>query len=1021
MKKAKACLFILILLTLTGLAGLASAVDLVGGHVYVEVGSRERLEGGNTNGTTQWSSQASGYVSLSPTDDYSGRQGTSVWVTANKMWNGDPILVECTWIDETGKLRRCEWYIHTTQGSGGGGGGSSGTTGEYVAMDATAPEDQALASHSPYYQSGTTTTFLSTSLEPPSSVSASVAYALDPDDPDHQVGTVTLSWSDDAQFFTGITSSDDVKRYSINQFLPDTKTWKKIRFMIAGNNRSLTFDDAFKPGRYYFTVGIGHELNNPYYNYHSYYTRAVVVDVTDYVPVSIKTQPVSKTAANGSSYSFSVSAEGVGLTYAWYRKLSSESSFSILSGKTASVCSGTASSDQNGAQFYCVVRDQYGSNATSDTVTLTTYNKAAITAQPQNKTVNSGNAYSFSISATGKSLTYAWYTKRSGDTGFTKAGSTGTTLSGTASGTDNGMQVYCIVTDSYGNTARSNTVTLTVNAVPVRITVQPKSSIVSSSGSTGSTNVTAEGEGLTYQWYEKLPSASSFTKSTQTTRQYSIVMKPENTGIMLYCIVKDANGNSVTSNTVTLAIGNSLKITTQPSSVIVPSAGSKASTSVTAEGEGLTYEWYVKLPDSSYYAQTYVIDSTFSVLMTQARNGMQVYCLITDQYGRSVQSNTVTFSVGTLGITSQPKSKRVLKMSDTFYFSVKAEGEDLTYQWYRKNQGESSFSAVNNATSSTYTIYSFSMGGSVIQAYCIVTDKNGNTVKSNTASAFLSSQVTITEQPVSVRIAAEGKKASVSVTAVGDGLKYQWFRKRPSASSFSSVSSATTNTYTEESLTSTNSGTQVYCVVTDSDGNTATSNTVTLTLTAPAKIVTQPESVKVDNLGDTATFSVKASGDGLAYSWYIKLPTSSSFSKVSEQSSSYSSGATVNRIGMQVYCIVTDLHGYIAQSSTVTLSCVLPRFGTASFILPSGVTGIEAYAFDGDASIKTVEIKSKCKSIGQYAFRNCTNLRKIRIPANCTIGNNAFEGCTAVFIYSKAGSPAETYCKSHSNCLFVEE
>ena len=31
------------------------------------------------------------------------------------------------------------------------------------------------------------------------------------------------------------------------------------------------------------------------------------------------------------------------------------------------------------------------------------------------------------------------------------------------------------------------------------------------------------------------------------------------------------------------------------------------------------------------------------------------------------------------------------------------------------------------------------------------------------------------------------------------------------------------------------------------------------------------------------------------------------------------------------------------------------------------------------------------------------------------------DGSTLVFVYGTAGSPAETYCLTHANCVFVEE
>ena len=98
-----------------------------------------------------------------------------------------------------------------------------------------------------------------------------------------------------------------------------------------------------------------------------------------------------------------------------------------------------------------------------------------------------------------------------------------------------------------------------------------------------------------------------------------------------------------------------------------------------------------------------------------------------------------------------------------------------------------------------------------------------------------------------------------------------------------------------------------------------------------------------------------------------------------------------------------------------------PEFGNADFILPEDTETVEESAFEGDLAITSAEIPYGCERIGNYAFRNCTNLNKIRIPYFCEIGTDAFDGCTLVYIYGEAGSPADLYCRLHDNCVFVEE
>ncbi len=71
--------------------------------------------------------------------------------------------------------------------------------------------------------------------------------------------------------------------------------------------------------------------------------------------------------------------------------------------------------------------------------------------------------------------------------------------------------------------------------------------------------------------------------------------------------------------------------------------------------------------------------------------------------------------------------------------------------------------------------------------------------------------------------------------------------------------------------------------------------------------------------------------------------------------------------------------------------------------------------------MSVVYIHDGCTAIGDHAFRNCMNLWQIRIPADCTLGTDVFDQCNLVYIYGTVGSPAETYCSSHANCVFVDE
>ena len=71
----------------------------------------------------------------------------------------------------------------------------------------------------------------------------------------------------------------------------------------------------------------------------------------------------------------------------------------------------------------------------------------------------------------------------------------------------------------------------------------------------------------------------------------------------------------------------------------------------------------------------------------------------------------------------------------------------------------------------------------------------------------------ITRQPKNVE-AMVGEKATFSIVAKGDGLKYQWYYQDPGMSAFKKVSGATKAKYSVTMKASLD-GRQFYCQVTD--------------------------------------------------------------------------------------------------------------------------------------------------------------------------------------------------------------
>ena len=95
-------------------------------------------------------------------------------------------------------------------------------------------------------------------------------------------------------------------------------------------------------------------------------------------------------------------------------------------------------------------------------------------------------------------------------------------------------------------------------------------------------------------------------------------------------------------------------------------------------------------------------------------------------------------------------------------------------------------------------------------------------------------------------------------------------------------------------------------------------------------------------------------------------------------------------------------------------------FDAPDWRLPANIREVEENAFEGIGA-SAVDIPSGCVKIGAGAFRNCKLLQSIRIPADCSLGEDVFDGCAMVYVFGVSGSPAEAYCMAHGNCVFVQE
>jgi Ig-like domain-containing protein len=229
--------------------------------------------------------------------------------------------------------------------------------------------------------------------------------------------------------------------------------------------------------------------------------------------------------------------------------------------------------------------DQHAMQAVYPGVTQCT--GATVSVQPVGSTITQGSSASLSVTAAGTApFTYAWYVGNPPST-TTPAGTTATIQVSPATTTN----YWVRVTNSCG-TADSNAATITVNPVVcngAQVTTQPQSTAISF-GAGAQLSVVASGTApLTYQWYTGVK-GNTFNP-IQNGTSATLAVTPISTTqywvrVTNSCGTADSNNATVTVNCASPVIN------VQPPNRTINSGSSAFLNVVASGGPNLTYQWY---------------------------------------------------------------------------------------------------------------------------------------------------------------------------------------------------------------------------------------------------------------------------------------------------------------------------------------------------------------------------------------------------------------------------------------------
>jgi hypothetical protein len=280
-------------------------------------------------------------------------------------------------------------------------------------------------------------------------------------------------------------------------------------------------------------------------------------------------------------------------------------------------------------------------------------------------------------------------------------------------------------------------------------------------------------------------------------------------------------------------------------------------------------------------------------------------------------------SNGHPAIATQPTNQTVTA-GQLATFTVAATGRGpLNYQWQKNGV------AIGGATSSSYTTPATTSSDNGAQFVVVVSNTVGSAVSSAAMLSVNASPTipSITTQPASQSVTA-GQTASFGVAVTGTApLSYQWQKNS------ANIAGATSSSYTTPATTTSDSGSTFRVVVSNSAGS-ATSNAATLTVNAATvapSITTQPASQTV-TAGQTASFSVAATGTApLTYQWQ-----KNSANIAGATSSSYTTPATTSSDNAAQFTVaVTNTAGSVtSNAASLTVNSVTPPSFSA-WVAPS--------------------------------------------------------------------------------------
>ncbi|MBQ8177146.1 MAG: cellulase family glycosylhydrolase, partial [Oscillospiraceae bacterium] len=264
---------------------------------------------------------------------------------------------------------------------------------------------------------------------------------------------------------------------------------------------------------------------------------------------------------------------------------------------------------------------------------------------------------------------------------------------------------------------------------------------------------------------------------------------------------------------------------------------------------------YMNNPNAHTHSYDGAVETTLDATPTTYGREI-VHCSVS---GCEAYRVKITDKKSALEIVAQPTDYEG-KVGDTATFTVKAEGDNLTYQW--EQDTGNGWTVINTSAARKA---SFSIGVTSARAKykyrCVVSDGK-NEVTSDAVKMIVNEELAITTQPTNFKgVIGDTAKFTIEATAV---TSYQWQQNTGAGWTAINTTAGRSKTFSI-AIAQFRLGYKYRCIVSDGT-KTLTSNEVQMVVEEELAITSQPTSYK-GAIGDTAKFTIGATG-ATSYQWY---------------------------------------------------------------------------------------------------------------------------------------------------------